>query len=340
MPNPHADARRVASATRRSVRTIRVGGSTSRRQLDLVSIVHEGDADGPTVALVANVHGDEVTGTGVVLAVDRWVSEHGLRGRLVLYPSANPEGLAARQRAVPEDGQDLNRLFPGSARGSWAPRLAHALWNDLVAHTPDSVVDLHADAPHAIPYVICDRPARLPSVRRTRLSAQILAMAEATGFTILREYQDDIYLQYGLDRSLAGAVVNLLGKPAVTIESGPRRRLDPQAVACALHGTLGALGSLGLVDVDPVIHATRRVGAWRRSGAPRAKFGGLVETFVQPGELVKAGQRLASLTSLTGRHLGTIAAHSDGVLVALNESGWLASGASVATLGVPDGGPL
>ena len=65
-------------------------------------------------------------------------------GTVVLYPCCNPHGLRTQSRVVPTDEQDLNRAFPGSARGAWTARLAAALWSDLSARTPDLVIGRHA----------------------------------------------------------------------------------------------------------------------------------------------------------------------------------------------------
>jgi hypothetical protein len=43
----------------------------------------------------------------------------------------------------PEDGQNLNRAFPGQADGRWSQRFAHHLQNDVVVHF-DRAMDMHA----------------------------------------------------------------------------------------------------------------------------------------------------------------------------------------------------
>ena len=70
---------------------------------------------GPTVAITANVHGDEATGLAAVLQLQSHLEAHLAAGTVVLYPSLNPQGLRLQQRPVPADGVDpargLQRFF-------------------------------------------------------------------------------------------------------------------------------------------------------------------------------------------------------------------------------------
>lgn len=299
-------------------------------------IVLEGGTPGPTTVVTANLHGDEATGIGVVRRLDAWLMEHGLAGRVVLYPSCNPHGLRAQSRLVPADEQDLNRAFPGNARGAFTARLAASLWSDLASRAPDQVIDLHADAPASLPYVIVDRPVKWRGVARRALAERLEHMARATGLTVLREYPDDVYVQFGLDRSLAGAVVNLLGVPAVTIESGPRRALDATAVQTAWAATLGALSAAGHLDAPPAVHLSRVLGPWRRSATPRTRRGGMVQPVVAPGDRFVRGDVLAQVWSLVGECVEEVIAVEDGLLVSWVESCWVAPGGLLGTVGVID----
>ncbi len=294
----------------------------------------------PVVAVTANVHGDECTGLGLVHALDERLETLPLKGTVVLYPSCNPQGLAAQCRQVPADDADLNRAFPGDPRGTLSARIAAALWLDLKQRAPDVVLDVHADAPRAIPYVIVDRPVRQTKAGRRELSARMLSLAEATGLTVLREYPDDTYVQFALDRSLAGAVVNLLGAPAVTLEIGPRRYLDSEAVEVALAAALGVLAEVGAVEAPRVVHPSRVEGIWRRASSPRARRSGVLVPLLEPGQGFEAGRVLARLRGLTGEVEEEIRATAPGIVVSWVEGGWIAAGGVIGTLGVHDGGRL
>lgn len=324
----------------RAVARVHVEARRGAANTEVPVIVLDSGVSGPTAAVTANLHGDEATGIGVVQALDRWLQANPFRGKVVLYPSCNPQGLRSQTRVVPADEVDLNRVFPGHPTGSWAARIAAALWRDLEGRDLDVLVDLHADAPHAVPYVIVDRPVRRTGSDRRRLSASLLRLAAASGFTVLREYPADVYVQFALDRSLAGAVVNVLGVPAVTLEVGPRRQILPEAVDTALAAVLGVLGEAGIVTYEMVRHPSAVKGNWRRATTPRTRRGGLVEPLVSPGECFKAGDPLARIRSLVGDEVELVTAKEDGLLVSWVEGAWVSPGGLLGTLGVKDGARL
>lgn len=94
---------------------------------------------GPTAFVVGGMHGEEPQGYTAAMHVAR------LRptgGKLVVVPYANAPaiGIGARYTV---DG-DLNRQFPTGEEPT--STLARALWDELVAHDPDVVVDLHSSS--------------------------------------------------------------------------------------------------------------------------------------------------------------------------------------------------
>ncbi|EJN61607.1 M14 family metallopeptidase [Halogranum rubrum] len=93
---------------------------------------------GPTFFLVGGVHGDEVSGWKTATAATEWDID---AGTLVVLPKANIQGVENRSREYPE-GTDLNRQFE---RGK-PPKneLATAIWDAIVEHDPDVLVDLHS----------------------------------------------------------------------------------------------------------------------------------------------------------------------------------------------------
>ena len=112
---------------------------------------------GPKLVITANIHGDECIGFAVVVALLNRLPALLKKGEVVLYPSLNPTGLRRMTRTYPEDGQDLNRLFPGDSQGSASQRHVHTIWSSIENDKPDLLFDLHTDSPLSIPYVILDR---------------------------------------------------------------------------------------------------------------------------------------------------------------------------------------
>lgn len=319
---------------------VAIGGRTS----ELVVITVNSGAErkrneprAPVVAVTANIHGDECTGTGVVLRLSYALESLLLRGTVHLYPSLNPEGLERRVRRVPEDDQDLNRLFPGEADGSPSEQLAHAAWVELESREIDVLIDLHADSPGAIPYALLDRAVNLRGEARGQLESLCESYALSTGLTVLHEYPDDRYSRYRLDRSLTGAALNRLRVPAVTIEAGPRLVLEDIAVETALRAVLGILHALGMVSEPAPVHAARvKGGPWRRDSGPRANASGILIRRCQPGVVLKRGEPIAEVRALSGALLQELTAETEGFVVSFAERAHIVAGVPVCTWALPE----
>ena len=100
-----------------------------------------GSQEGPTVYVVAGVHGDEQAA---------WLTGNLLKkisiqaGTLYILAPANRWGASPPEptRYVTEE-QDLNRSFPGAADGTLAEQAAFSIYNDIARVQPDFVFDLH-----------------------------------------------------------------------------------------------------------------------------------------------------------------------------------------------------
>ena len=99
--------------------------------------------EGPTVLLLAGVHGDEYEGQ---IALGRLASEldaADVQGRLIILNMANAPAAEAGRRVSPIDGGNLNRAFPGRLRGSPTEMIAHYIEHVLMP-LADVMVDLHS----------------------------------------------------------------------------------------------------------------------------------------------------------------------------------------------------
>ncbi len=316
----------------RTVATVHARGGVT-----LPVIALSADRPGPTVVVTGNLHGDELTGLLAVHELDRLLEAELVCGAVRLYPSLNPGGLRAQTRTVPEDGMDLNRVFPGDERGGAASRLAATLWADILAHRPDVVLDLHADAAVSVPYAIVDRPVFLRGAAVRVMETALTELASATGVTTLVEYRAAEYLRYGLDRSLAGAMVNIAQVPALTLEIGPRRAVSPTATSAAVDAVCGVLAARGMVERSPPPHATRvEGGPWRRSPAPRVHVSGVFAAVVPPGAAFEPGQVIGTVCSVDGTVLERVVAPSRGIVVSWADVTWVEPRSVVGTLGLED----
>jgi predicted deacylase len=138
-----------------------------------VRVVH-GREDGPSVWIDAAIHGDEVAGVEVVRQVMAGLDPKTFRGTLVAVPIVNVLGFMTGDRYLP-DRRDLNRSFPGSARGSLAGRIAHLFMREIVAGC-EVGIDLHTGS---------DRRSNLPQVRADLDDPRTRELAAAFGAPVM-----------------------------------------------------------------------------------------------------------------------------------------------------------
>ena len=104
-------------------------------------VVLQGEEEGPTIYIVAGVHGGEIAGwmTGNL------VKKVGIKaGTVHILSPANRWGAEADPRSRYVTGQeDLNRSFPGDPEGNMAQRVADTIFQDIERVDPVFVFDLH-----------------------------------------------------------------------------------------------------------------------------------------------------------------------------------------------------
>lgn len=117
---------------------------------------------GPTILIMAGNHGDEYEGQIAVTRLIRELEVDAIRGRILLMPMVNLPAATAGQRCSPIDGGNLNRSFPGDARGTPTQMIAHYLESVLLPLC-DYAVDLHSGGTSLVyPATLLRGPARNP----------------------------------------------------------------------------------------------------------------------------------------------------------------------------------
>lgn len=221
-----------------------------RDRLRIRRTVFEGARSGPTVAVVAGIHGDELEGLYVCHRLARWLEqlEHerpkALRGRVELYPALNPLGLDALERTIPPYEVDLNRSFPGHAEGMLPQRMADAVMRHLGGAA--LVIDVHASNIFL---------REIPQVRVNQQFADRLVPL-ALGMNV------DVVWVHGALTVLEATIAHSLNArdvPCLVVEMGVGMRVSPELTAQVIAGILGLWRDLGVLDArTPVPARTRR----------------------------------------------------------------------------------
>lgn len=255
-----------------------------------------GVAPGPALLVTAGVHGGEYCGIEAAIQFANALDPAALCGEVTILALVNrPAFYAKRQYVVPEDGLNVNRVFPGRPDGSLAERLAHTVMS--VAATAQHWVDLHSGDLHEAlwPFVIYSPDGPAPVAQTAR------RMAQAYGIPVLVE-----------SSAIAGGTYQAAtraGIAAILAESGQMGQLEPAGVARHVAGLENVCRALGLVQepAQGFETTTYTQNLWVRS--PRE---GLQHPQVRVGQAVRAGEPGAILTDEFGDVLDRIAVPHDG----------------------------
>ncbi len=307
---------RVRSGTKREVELpitrLVTGGDVSLP----VRVIH-GREPGPVVWLSAAIHGDEVLGVEVIRRVLATLSPREFRGTLVAVPVVNVLGFMAGDRYLP-DRRDLNRSFPGSARGSLASRIAHLFMTEVVGKCSVGI-DLHTAA---------DRRANLPQIRADLDDPRTRCLAEAFGAPVMLHAR----LRDGSLRQAARDV----GAAVLLYEAGEALRFDEAAIVPGVAGIRRVLASLGMTDVAEA-ESPASVES-RSSGWVRARSTGILNLETDLGARVEAGQRIGGLSDTFGRRVRLVHADRAGIVIGLTRAPVVNAGDAlvhIASVGEP-----
>lgn len=260
-----------------------------------------GDADGPTLLVVAGVHGSEYVGIEATKRLFHWTQPAGLRGRLITVPCLNiPAFFGLAAHINPVDGLDLGSSFPGNATGSYSERLTDLVWRELVEQA-DFVVDVHGG----------DLEEELVEYSQINLTGD--ARVDEAGEALARSLDMPMFLrrpraeQAPTTGGLFG-MASANGTPAVLTEAGSHGILDERIVAIHFRGLRNALYHLGMADGTPTTENPSPLELHRFTGIA-APVDGFWQPYVTKGEIIRKGQAVGEMQDLFGEKLAIV--HSD-----------------------------
>jgi N-alpha-acetyl-L-2,4-diaminobutyrate deacetylase len=202
---------------------------------------------GPTTLILGGMHGDEYEGPVAIDALAQSIDTKDLVGRLILLPAINLPAVMARTRLTPDDGLNMNRVFPGDPLGSLTQRIADWL-SEILIPMSDHVIDLHSGGRtlNFAPSILVPEASGKVSV------AKEAGMAFGAPFTVL--IQED-HAPMTID-----AVAEKLGKVMISSELGGAGMVTRHSATLATDGLarmVAALGHLPEQNTPPTSHYVR-----------------------------------------------------------------------------------
>ncbi len=259
-----------------------------------------GGGEGPSVAVVAGLHGNELNGIHSLNVLAATLRMARLKGTVHVLPVVNTFGLDQGTKRWPFDDQDINQAFPGDPDGSVVQRIAHA----LLEHTQaDVCLDVHSASPLM---------RELPQVR-VPLSGREVELGRAMGLPVVWRRAGDRLESTGLVgawRQEGASALHILGGRGATLDVGAARTMT--------HGILRLLNHLGILSAAPdpgdnLVDTTRNQVSYHYSG-----MGGFWVPEVRTGDRVKPGHLLGKITEVVGGDLlEEFRADRDGIVVTM-----------------------
>ena len=250
---------------------------------------------GPTLFVSAAIHGDELNGVEVIRRLLRRKITRSIHGTLIAVPIVNVHGFLDQSRYLP-DRRDLNRSFPGSAKGSIAARLANLFIKEVVSKA-DYGIDLHTGAINR---------ANLPQIRANLDDEPTLEIAQAFGAPVII----DSNIRDGSLRACAAEI----GMPILIYEAGEALRFDETSIRAGLRGIFNVMRHIGMLPPKkakpPVAPVVARSTRW-----VRASRSGIVSNMARLGSRVVEGERLATISDPIGQHDESVTAPLDGIVI-------------------------
>ena len=278
-----------------------------------------GEADGKRVLITAGVHGGEYPGIQAAIELGAELSPLGMSGAVILVPVTNVMGFEAKDSAhFPEDGKNLNRLFPGDPDGTIGDRVAWCLTSDFHSQA-DFYMDLHSgNADEALTPLAFVPQACAPEVAElSRRAADFLDIPLAIRSTSLN----------GACGSAAAR-----GVPGVLLERGGHGLWSREETDADKRDVQNILRWLKVLPGEP--EASAASAAWvTRAVYLNAGATGCFIPFVKAGEDVQKGQKLAEIRDYFGHVLASYSSGINGRIFYLTSSLAIQEGHSMIAMG-------
>lgn len=276
----------------------------TRDTIEVPIIVERGKKEGPCLLLIGGVHGDETNGVEIV----RQIVAKGLNkpeiGTIISIPLLNVFGFINQTREFP-DGRDLNRVFPGSNKGSLASRFAYHIMKEVIPHI-DYCIDFHTGGAQRFNY---------SQIRIDEGDDESLKLAQIFGSP---------YIVYSKsqEKTFRKSMVKL-GIKVLLFEGGKSLNLDKTVTKIGIQGAINVMHELGLRDLTSIIskpHNDSHPIIIKSSKWIRAKHSGMYRSDVRVGEKVEKGVKLGSISDPFGDFESSFKCTQEGYILNSNHS--------------------
>lgn len=274
----------------------------TQNSIEVPVFINRSKKKGPTVLLTAGIHGDEVNGVEIVRQIIAKGINQPKKGTIICVPLINVFGFIHMDREFP-DGRDLNRVFPGSANGSLASRVAHKVMTEI-APFADLILDFHTGG--------ADR-FNAPQVRITQGEAVLDELASVFGapFVLYSKNTNKTFRQS----------CQKLGIPMLLFEGGKSFHINTIVTNTGVNGVKRVLHHLGMLNSKFKASKPKKNTVFiTESRWIRAKQSGMFRATIPINSPVKKGDVIGHITDPYGKSNLFVKSDYNGYIINVNES--------------------
>lgn len=265
-------------------------------------IISRAKRKGPVVLITAGIHGDEINGVEIVRQVIAQGINTPKKGTVICVPVINVFGFLNQSRQFP-DGRDLNRMFPGTKKGSLASRVAYQFTQEILP-IANYCLDFHTGGASRF-------NAAQIRISKNQPELKNLATVFNAPFTIYSKTLKNSYR----------AICEKKNIPILLFEGGKSLDKNTDISRYGVEGVKRVLRHLDMLrlnqninllnDYSTFIHKTKWV---------RAKYSGLFHSKTPIGSYVEKGEVIAHITDAYGSLNYKVKAGNNGYIINVNES--------------------
>ena len=279
--------------------------------------VINGGKKGKTVLITSAIHGCEYPSIEAVFELAETIRPEEISGQIIIINPVNVHGFIERRPyIIPEDGKNLNRLFPGNPEGTLGDKIAWVLTEEFQKKA-DFHIDTHGgDIPESQPsYVYYPGISDYP---------EALALSEEASEYVL-------HAKYLLKSRAVNHAYNysaIVGVPSLELELGDCGTWTRKEVDMYLENILNVLKFLKVYP-GKAIKRTKSLKLITKGEYLDADASGRWYAFVGKEDSVKKGQKIGEIKDFFGNVLHEYYAKYDGEVLMV-----------VSTLAIKKGEPI
>ena len=251
----------------------------TRNSIKVPIYIERAEKDGPVLLLLGGVHGDEINGVEIVRRIIRAKINKPSSGTIICIPVFNIFGFLNLSRKFP-DGRDLNRVFPGSSKGSLASQFAYQFKKDIAPFV-DYVLDFHSGGGNRV------------NVAQTRC-----VLEDEKTLELAKVFNAPFIVQSKTIAKSLRETFKSLGKTSLLFEGGKSMLYDEEAIQYGVQGTKNVLKFLKMKRLKTDVQNESII--IKKSKWLRASHSGMFHVKIKNGDWVTKKSVMGIITDPFG----------------------------------------